>query len=202
MFAIMEMLDTLRGMDIYLIDQILKGRYLQGEHILDAGAGSGRNMSWFLDGKFQVFAFDPDLERRAQCQSRFPNEDFEWLTCSIENMPFSPQKFNHIICCAVLHFATNHEHFNLLFNKLAATLKPGGSFFIRTCIEGGMRNEMTALGNGRFLLPDESERYVLSEKTLEDAVKRNNLSFAEPIKGTHVLNQRVMGTLLLQRNTK
>ena len=48
-------MEAFLGMDIYLIDQILKGRYLPGELILDAGAGGGRNLNWFFDqGGFGV----------------------------------------------------------------------------------------------------------------------------------------------------
>ena len=34
--------------DIYLFDQLLKGRISPGMRILDAGCGSGRNLVYFL----------------------------------------------------------------------------------------------------------------------------------------------------------
>ena len=43
--------------DIYLIDQILKGRYNGGGKLLDAGCGRGRNISWFaLQPNFDIYA--------------------------------------------------------------------------------------------------------------------------------------------------
>ena len=35
------------GIDLYLLDQILKKRYQRTERILDAGCGAGRNLKWF-----------------------------------------------------------------------------------------------------------------------------------------------------------
>lgn len=36
-------------MDIYLLDQIMKGRYDKEDIILDAGCGEGRNLRWFVE---------------------------------------------------------------------------------------------------------------------------------------------------------
>ena len=38
----MGVIDELGKMDIYLIDQIMKGRYSSSQKILDAGCGSGK----------------------------------------------------------------------------------------------------------------------------------------------------------------
>ena len=46
--------------DIYLFDQLLKGRITQGMRILDAGCGSGRNLVYFLREGYEVCASDSD----------------------------------------------------------------------------------------------------------------------------------------------
>ena len=46
------------GIDIYLFDQLLKGRFVPGMRILDAGCGSGRNLVYFLRSGYEVFAVD------------------------------------------------------------------------------------------------------------------------------------------------
>src|ERR1700722_3261042 len=46
--------------DIYLFDQLLKGRISSGMRILDAGCGSGRNIVYFLREGYEVYAVDPD----------------------------------------------------------------------------------------------------------------------------------------------
>ena len=41
-------LDRLRATDVYLIDQVLKGRLDGLGTVVDVGSGSGRNLPWFL----------------------------------------------------------------------------------------------------------------------------------------------------------
>ncbi|MFT7589654.1 MAG: tellurite methyltransferase, partial [Limisphaerales bacterium] len=75
-------MDLFKGMDIYLIDQILKGRYSEGEKILDAGAGSGRNLNWFLANKFDLSACDQNPKSRDLIQARYldvyPESKVDW----------------------------------------------------------------------------------------------------------------------------
>lgn len=47
----------LGNIDIYLLDQILKGRFTKEMRILDAGCGEGRNLIYFLHEGFQVLAW-------------------------------------------------------------------------------------------------------------------------------------------------
>lgn len=46
------------NIDIYLFDQLLKGRFVPGMRLLDAGCGSGRNLIYFLRNGYEVFAVD------------------------------------------------------------------------------------------------------------------------------------------------
>ena len=46
--------------DIYLFDQLLRGRLVPGTRILDVGCGSGRNLVYLLRAGYQVFGVDPD----------------------------------------------------------------------------------------------------------------------------------------------
>ncbi|SDI83229.1 hypothetical protein ACRQ5D_10115 [Mucilaginibacter sp. P25] len=41
--------------DIYLFDQLLKGRFDDCRTILDAGCGEGRNIAYFLQNGFKVY---------------------------------------------------------------------------------------------------------------------------------------------------
>ena len=42
--------------DIYLFDQLLRGRIRAGMRVLDAGCGSGRNLVYLLQSGVEVFA--------------------------------------------------------------------------------------------------------------------------------------------------
>jgi tellurite methyltransferase len=46
--------------DIYLFDQLLRGRIGPGMRVLDAGCGSGRNLVYFLKEGYDVFGVDTD----------------------------------------------------------------------------------------------------------------------------------------------
>ena len=43
--------------DIYLFDQLLRGRITRGMRVLDAGCGSGRNLVYLLREGYEVFGF-------------------------------------------------------------------------------------------------------------------------------------------------
>src|SRR5829696_6678632 len=48
--------------DIYLFDQLLRGRIEPEMRIFDAGCGSGRNLVYFLRNSFEVFGTDSDAQ--------------------------------------------------------------------------------------------------------------------------------------------
>src|SRR5262245_59825458 len=48
------------GIDIYLFDQLLRGRIARGARILAAGCGGGRNLVYLLREGFEVYGADPD----------------------------------------------------------------------------------------------------------------------------------------------
>jgi SAM-dependent methyltransferase len=50
------------NIDIYLFDQLLKGRFFSGMRVLDAGCGTGRNLVYFLRNGYQVFGVDQSAE--------------------------------------------------------------------------------------------------------------------------------------------
>ena len=52
--------DQFGPIDIYLFDQLLRGRIGPGMRVLDAGCGSGRNLVYFLRSGYEVFATDAD----------------------------------------------------------------------------------------------------------------------------------------------
>ena len=47
------------GMDVYLFDQLVRGRVAPGARVLDVGAGSGRNIVWLLEQGYEVTAVEP-----------------------------------------------------------------------------------------------------------------------------------------------
>lgn len=195
-------IDLLRHTDIYLIDQIFKGRYIPGQHILDAGCGSGRNLPWFVQQGFAVTAIDTNVEALQQLQEFLPALHVSNIhVCGIRQMPFTPDSFDHIICSAVLHFAQSDNDFIEMMTALHRVLKPSGTLFIRMASNFGMENVLPATASQPMLMPDGSMRYVLQQSMLDTILQQTYFQLAEPVKSTLVLGQRSMATLLLQKRT-
>ena len=55
--------------DIYLFDQLQKGRLTHGMRVLDAGCGGGRNLVYFLRSGYAVYGVDQSGEAIAHVRS-------------------------------------------------------------------------------------------------------------------------------------
>lgn len=190
---------TLGNVDIYLIDQILKNRYAPNQSLLDAGCGEGRNLKWFCNNNYSVSGIDRNEERLKTTQLLYPNIAERFQLGTLESLPYDENSFDHIICCAVLHFVKNKKEFNQCFAELVRVLKSGGSLFIRINSEIGIEKSITHIGNGVYRLPDETERFLLNRKLLKMIMSKHKLSFLEPLKTTNVADLRAMSTIVLTK---
>lgn len=187
--------------DIYLLDQIMKGRYLEGHKILDAGCGGGRNLIWFLKNEMEIYGIDKDEVAINYLKSQYVRLNKErFQVADITHIPFENNFFDHVISSAVLHFATSVFHFKEMMKEMIRVLKPGGSLFIRMTSNIGIENKITPIGNGVYHIPDGSTRFLLTPSLLNEIVQENNLSFVEPLKTVNVDNIRCMSTLVLTKN--
>ena len=190
--------------DIYLFDQIQKGRFAPGMKILDAGTGGGRNVIFFMRMGCSVFAVDRTAESVEQVKrlartlaSDLPPENFQ--TAAVEKLPFPDAHFDCVISSAVLHFAENKEQFDQMLNEMWRVLKPGGMLFARLASSIGIEDLIIPAGNGRYKLPDGSERFLVNEDFLMTAPEKLGGQLLEPIKTTNVQNLRCMTTWVLTR---
>lgn len=190
-------LEEYKSTDIYLLDQIMKGRYDSATSVLDVGAGSGRNLFWFLQNDIPITAVDISEESRGAIEERYGDAKVTWKQSDLDSLPFEDTSFDHVICNAVLHFAKSKGHFDKMLAELLRVCKPGGSVFIRTCAKMGIEDRCVVLGGGRYLLPDESERYLIDLSDLNALT--GQVALLEPPKWVNVANQRVMLTLVLQK---
>lgn len=192
------------NIDIYLFDQILKGRFTDGMKILDAGCGGGRNLVYFLRNGFEVFGIDQNsgaiesIRQTANALSpNLPAENFQ--VSNVETMPFDDEKFDVEISSAVLHFAESREHFDAMFSEMWRVLKPNGMFFARLASSIGIETLIKPTLDGRYLLPDGSERLLVDQEMLISIAAKIRAEFIEPIKTTNVQNLRCMTTLVLRK---
>lgn len=189
--------------DIYLFDQLLKGRYDNTKKVLDAGCGGGRNLFYFLRNGYEVFGIDPDpraVETVKELSARLaPNNSLDkFSVCYAENLPYEDAAFDLIICSAVLHFAKDENQFGAMLQSMFRVLKPGGYFFARLASDIGLEKLVTSLGNRRYLLPDGSERFLVNEQMLLEYTSKLGELY-EPIKTTNVQNMRCMTTWCVKK---
>ena len=196
--------ETFGNIDIYLFDQLLKGRFDACKTVLDAGCGNGRNMIYFLQQHIDVYGMDQDLaaiqevrELAHQLAPHLPPDNF-WVGL-VEELPFSENHFDLVICSAVLHFARDQQHFDQMIRSIWRVLKPGGFLFARLASSIGIEHLVQDLGKGRYHLPDGSDRFLVNEKLLLHYTTSLNGKMFESLKTTNVQNLRCMTTWCLQK---
>ena len=195
--------ETFGNIDIYLFDQLLKGRYDNVRKVLDVGCGRGRNLSYFLRNGYEVFGIDPNpqaIETVKKLSAELsPNNSLEnFVVCSAENLNYDNAAFDLIICNAVLHFAKDEHHFNAMLQSMFRVLKPGGYFFARLASDIGLEKLVRPLGDRRYLIPDGSERFLVNEQMLLKYTEGLGALY-EPLKTTNVQNIRCMTTWCVQK---
>jgi ubiquinone/menaquinone biosynthesis C-methylase UbiE len=186
--------------DIYLVAQIMNGRYKANDTILDAGCGYGRNLHWFLQNNVVIYGVDQDANAIHDLQRRNPVIAERFRQSAVEKVPFENDQFDHIISSAVLHFAKDTAHFRQMIGEMVRVLKPGGSIFIRMTSDIGIEDKVQLVGDGVYDIPDGSRRLLLTRTLLADIMRQNSLSFLEPLKTVNVNDLRCMSTLVLGYN--
>jgi ubiquinone/menaquinone biosynthesis C-methylase UbiE len=185
--------------DIYLIDQIVKDRYLSSENILDAGCGSGRNLHWFYHSNFKIYGIDQNEKQIEDLKKRYSKQKDHFSVSSLESMNFENDFFNHIICNAVLHFAKDTTHFKTMFSELLRVLKPEGSLFIRVASNIGIEDKITPVSEGVFKLPDGTTRFLLTKALFLELQNKHQFKMLETFKTVNVNDLRSMTTLVIQK---
>ena len=192
--------------DIYLFDQMLKGRIAPGMRILDAGCGSGRNLVYLLREGYEIFAADADsaqverVRRMAQMLApSLPASNFR--VEPVERMSFDDGCADVVLSSAVLHFARDDAHFDAMLRGCWRVLKPGGLFFCRLASSIGMENQVQPIEGRRCKLPDGSERYVVDEALLGALTERMG-EMVDPLKTTVVQNMRAMTTWVVRKSAQ
>jgi tellurite methyltransferase len=190
--------------DIYVFDQLLKGRIRSGDRVLDAGCGSGRNLIYLLQSGIDVWAVDANPHAVAEVRelsSRLaPGTPPDRVVVSpLEQLPFSDASFSVVICSAVLHFAAGDDVFYAMVQSMWRVLAPRGMFFARLATTIGIEGRVRPLGNRRFALPDGSERYLADEQMLMELTARLGGQLLDPLKTTIVQDQRSMTTWVVRK---
>ena len=148
-------------------------------HVLDVGAGTGRDAAWFASMGHRVTAVEPTEAMRLPAMKLHPSPLIEWLDDSLPELALVRSRgepFDLILLSAVwMHFDSAQRREAMA--SLAALLRRGGTLIMR------VRHGPVPQGRRMFEIPD--------EETIELA-------------GAHdlhtVLNQRVESALQANRD--
>lgn len=193
----MDLRSEFGDIDIYVFDQLLRGRIAPGMRVFDAGCGGGRNLVYLLRQGYEVFGNDASADAIAKVRALAPGADFRHE--AIEDTSFEQASADVVIASAVLHFARDDAHFEAMVRALWRVLKPGGLLFARLASTIGVADQVSALGNNRYRLPDGSDRYLVDAATILDWTARLGGDLLDPIKTTVVHDQRSMTTWVARR---
>jgi tellurite methyltransferase len=198
-----ELPATFGEIDIYLFDQLLRGRFDRRPRVLDAGCGDGRNLMYFLRRGFTCFGIDRDPAAVGHVQAvaarlapELPAGNF--VTGEIERLPWNDGSVDAVVCSAVLHFARDLAHFDGMIEEMWRVLAPDGMLFARLASNIGLESVVGSAGR-RTRLPDGSDRFVVDEALLLDRTERLGGQLLDPIKTTNVQQRRCMTTWCLKK---
>lgn len=201
---IQELNRTLGNIDLYLLDQILKGRVDPKSRILDAGCGEGRNLTYFMREGYDVHGVDlnPDAIRMLQfiVQSNHPSIEKErFQVGNIDKMLYPSEAFDWVISSAVLHFSETEQDFWRSIDEMTRVLKKEGILFIRMTTELGMDSRELEPQGEQHLLPDGSLRFLLTRQHVDLLVEQYGYQWVEPFKTVLVDGKRSMATLVMRK---
>jgi tellurite methyltransferase len=190
--------------DVYLFDQLLRGRITPSMTVLDAGCGKGRNLVYLLRSGCRVLAVDED-PAAIDAVRRLAGEVAPHLSPDnfraepVEAMTFSNGASDVVISSAVLHFARDESQFWAMLREMWRVLRPGGMFFCRLASTIGMEGRFRQIAGRRFTLPDGTERFLVDEEMLVDATGRLGGELLDPLKTSVVQNLRCMTTWVVRK---
>ena len=198
-----ELRQQFGDIDIYLFDQILRGRFDTRRRVLDAGCGDGRNLIYFLRNGFCCYGVDNERDaiRRmravaSRCAPHAPTDHF--VVADVDHLPFEEGTMDAVISSAVLHFALTQDHFTRMVHEMWRVLAPRGLFFARLASNIGLEDRIGRAGRV-VTLPDGSERFVVDEAMLLRCTEQLGGQLIDPIKTTNVQQQRCMTTWCLAK---
>ncbi len=190
--------------DIYVFDQLLRGRIAPGMRLLDAGCGGGRNLVYFFRNGYEIFGVDSDPGAIASVRAvagrlapALPESNFR--AEPIERMTFPDAFADVVLASAVLHFARDDAHFDAMVHEMWRVLKPGGLLFCRLASSIGMETRVQRIAGRRHWLPDGSERYLVDQAMLLERTRALGGELVDPLKTTVVQDARAMTTWVVRK---
>jgi SAM-dependent methyltransferase len=199
-----RLFDTFGGIDVYLFDQLLRGRITSAMRVLDAGCGAGRNMVYLVQAGLDVSGIDADADAVAAARTQaatlgLRDAATRIVQGTVEALPWPDAAFDAVISSAVLHFARDDAHFVAMVREMWRVLAPGGLLFCRLASSEGLAGQIRPVGQRRFVLPDGSCRFLVDAAMLAGLAARLGGVLVDPLRTSLVHEQRAMTTWVVRR---
>jgi len=194
------------ALDIYLFDQLLRGRITRRDRVVDAGCGMGRNVAWMLRSGYDVWGLDPDpdaiREVRALPSALAPPAGERFRLERLQDASFPEGFATVVISSAVLHFARDDDEFDAMLGGTWRMLARGGMLFCRLASTIGLEARIMPAGGSarRYRLPDGTTRYLVDEAQLVARTRELGGKLLDPLKTTVVQDQRAMTTWVVRKD--
>jgi predicted TPR repeat methyltransferase len=114
-----------RDLEKETLQHTLAGRTFN--HCLELGCGTGKNTEWLLSVAEQITAIDLSAGMLRKAREKITSPRVHFLQGNMLEAWETGQTFDLVVCSLVLEHI---EQFEPLFQKVAASLRPGGSFYI------------------------------------------------------------------------
>jgi SAM-dependent methyltransferase len=146
-------------------------------HVLDVGAGTGRDAAWFASMGHRVTAVEPTEAMRLPAMKLHPSPAIEWLDDSLPELALVRRRgepFDLILLSAVwMHFDSAQRREAMA--SLAALLRRGGTLIMR------VRHGPVPQGRRMFEIPDEEtielagahDLHMILNQRVESALQAN-----------------------------
>jgi len=201
----MTLRDEFGDIDVYLFDQLLRGRITKEMRILDAGCGGGRNLIYLLRNGFDVWGVDEDpaaivrvRELASKLAPTLPASRFAME--SVDAMSFETASMDVVISSAVMHFARDEAHWLAMLHEMWRVLAPNGLLFARLATTVA-QPALIPLGGRRYRMPDGEDRFLVDHEMLIEQTNALGATLVDPIRSSVVHGARSMGTWVMRKAT-
>ena len=190
--------------DIYLFDQLLRGRITPQMRVLDPGCGGGRNAHYLMRCGADVHGVDADgrqIERMrslaAQLAPALPVRNF--VVGPLTALPWADGYFAAVICSAVLHFATDEAEFEGMLAEMWRVLDHGGVSSRVWPQPSGSRVACAMCTDAGISCPTAVSGLLSTKSFLLRITSALDGELLDPLKTTNVQNLRAMTTWVVRK---
>ncbi|MBV6639213.1 MAG: class I SAM-dependent methyltransferase [Cyclobacteriaceae bacterium] len=188
--------------DLELLDLILKGFFSEHQKLLDIGCGEGRNLIYFLQNDFDIYAIDIDrssVDLVRYMVKSFGKDPTKIIQHDIRDPLSDMSPMDAVICSRVLHFCEDENSFLKAWQNISHLLGPGGLLYLSMDSIIGFSDYVKKLSDRKIQFSDGSVRFPLTEDLLEEMNISDSYEKLTPVKTIHYEDKHAQTILCLRK---